>query len=71
MIKHIITALVLMGLLSACQTRREGPLERAGARADEIRDNAEEGKPLLHRKGPMEKAGEAVDDAFDDRDEDD
>ena len=51
--------------ICACHQREPGPFERAGERTDEIIDNIEEGKPLLHKKGPLEKAGEAVDESID------
>lgn len=65
--KNVVISFCLFGALlciGACHERRAGPLERAGERMDEIKDNAEEGKPLLHKKGSLEKAGEAVDDAI-------
>lgn len=62
---RILLLIALTSLLCACPEKKSGPLERAGARADEIVDNAEEGKPLLHRKGPAESAGEALDEALD------
>jgi hypothetical protein len=63
--KKLIFIAVSLSLFIGCAERRQGPMERAGARVDEIADNIEEGKPALHRKGPLEKAGEAVDDALD------
>ena len=61
-----ILLLALSVSLTACAERRQGPLERAGERIDEIVDNAEKGKPLLHKAGPAEKAGQAVDETIDD-----
>jgi hypothetical protein len=63
-INYVTTILIFLVLFSACTRRNEGPMERAGERADEIVDNAREGKPLLHKKGPIEKTGEAIDEAF-------
>ena len=63
MTKRIILALVMLTTL-ACHQHRAGPLERAGERSDEIIDNAEKGKPLLHKKGALEKAGESVDETL-------
>jgi hypothetical protein len=65
--KRILSTLLLSSAvisLIACHTRESGPFERAGERVDEIRDNAEEGKPLLHKKSGVEKAGEAIDEAL-------
>ena len=62
--KYILAAVCIVGALSACHEREPGPFEKAGNRVDEIKDNVEEGKPLLHKKDSMEKAGEAIDDAL-------
>ena len=48
-------------LAGGCENK--GPIEKAGERADEIVDNAQDGDPLLHRKGPVEKLGEKIDDS--------
>lgn len=63
-----ITAIccALMIGASGC-TRKSGPFERAGERADEMVDNVRDGENPLKHKGPAEKAGEAVDDALDGR----
>lgn len=45
---------------------RQGPVERAGERVDEVVDNVKEGQNPLREKGPMEEAGEAVDEAVND-----
>ena len=55
--------------LWACHSNEPGPMEKAGARADEIGENISEGKNPLHKKGPLEEAGDAVDDAFDNEDD--
>lgn len=62
--RTILCGVCILGFLCACHERQPGPFEKAGSRVDEIRDNAEEGKPLLHKKDTLEKAGEAVDDAL-------
>lgn len=63
-----ITKLISLALLTSCVLagcyEKQGPLERAGERADEIGDNVKKGKPILHKPGTLEKAGEAVDDTF-------
>lgn len=64
MLSTVIPAAAFIAI-AGCHERRPGPLERAGSRADEITDNIQEGKPMLHRKGPLEKAGEAIDETFD------
>lgn len=69
MIKRTLILLLLL-VSAACHTHRPGPFERTGARLDEIKDNVEEGKPVLHKKRPLEKAGEAIDDALDNNDRD-
>jgi hypothetical protein len=48
-------------VLPGCE--REGPLERAGERADEA---VEETKDAFTKDGPRERAGEKVDDAVED-----
>ena len=60
------TFLLLAALsLTACLgCHKQGPLESAGNRADEIVDNVREGEPPLKKKGTMEKAGESLDDAI-------
>lgn len=60
----IVTALFLVLALGGCERHRPGPFERAGSRADEIKENVEEGKPMFHREGSMEKTGEALDEAL-------
>ena len=50
-----------VGGLIGCQPHDPGPFEKAGTRAEEIKDNIEEGKNPLHKKTPLEKAGESVD----------
>lgn len=64
--KFILSCIMVGALCIAvgCE-KRQGPLEKAGNRVDEIVDNAKDGDPLFHKKGPIEKAGEAVDDALD------
>ena len=59
--KKIILISLLTILFAGCDQQKEGPLEKAGERADEIGDNIKEGKAPLHQKGTMEKAGESVD----------
>ena len=61
----LLCAIVGLLLVLGCETKRKGPLEKAGERTDEIIDNIQDGENPLHRKGTMEKAGEAIDDAVD------
>jgi hypothetical protein len=51
-------------ILSITACKKEGPLEKAGSRVDEVVDNAKEGEPILKKKGPMEKTGEDIDKAL-------
>ena len=44
--------------------KNNGPFEKTGERMDEIQDNVEKGKPILHKSGPLEKAGEAIDESL-------
>lgn len=46
--------------IAGCE--RQGPMERAGERADEAVDSA---RDAFTRDGPAERAGERVDDAVD------
>lgn len=64
----MVSAVLLVG--AGCSDHREGPLERAGQRADEIGRNISEGKAPLHRAGPVERAGRAMDDAVGDNERD-
>jgi hypothetical protein len=48
-------------VLPGCE--REGPMERAGERADEA---VEETKDAVTKDGPMERAGERVDETVED-----
>jgi len=58
---YTLISVCLIGLaMVAC--KEKGPLERAGERTDEIINNVEKGKPVLHKAGPVEKTGEAIDD---------
>ncbi len=61
---RLLITILLVAALGGCQ-RKAGPFERAGTRADEIRDNVAEGRPALHEKSTLEKTGEAIDDALD------
>ncbi len=54
-----ITVLFMVTMLG-CE--RQGPMERAGERADEA---VEDARDAFTRDGPMERAGERVDDAVD------
>lgn len=65
--KIFLSGLIVVGLSTTygCQPKKQGPLERAGERVDEIADNISEGEPALKKKGPLERAGEAVEDTFD------
>ena len=59
----LITAIAAIGF-AGCSEHKEGPVEKAGERFDEIVDNTREGKNPLHKKGTMEKAGEDIDEAL-------
>lgn len=65
--RNLFVALALIMSISLTACHKQGPMERAGERVDEIGDNIAEGKNPLHKKGTLEKAGEAVDDAVDGR----
>ena len=62
----VIFSGLALAISFGCETRRKGPLERAGERTDEIIDNVKDGENPLRRKGTMEKAGEAIDDELND-----
>lgn len=59
----MICSLVGAVSFAAC-TKRQGPLERAGERTDEIMDNVSEGENPLKRKGALERAGESIDETL-------
>lgn len=62
--KYIFLVSILL-LTCFCGCQQKGPVEKTGARVDEIIDNVSEGEAPLKKKGPMEKAGEAIDETFD------
>ena len=56
----LVLSVVLSLAVFGCE--RQGPMERAGERADEAVDSA---RDAFTRDGPAERAGERVDDAVD------
>ena len=62
--RSIILVTVIAALGFASCTHKQGPIEKAGERIDEVVDNVSEGKYPLHKKGTMEKAGEDIDEAL-------
>ncbi len=63
--KKTLITLVIAGMLFApAACRKQGPMEKAGERVDEIADNVKDGESPLKKKGAMEKAGEAIDDTL-------
>lgn len=57
-------AAVSLLAITGCQSKPQGPLERAGERVDEIADNVRDGEAPLKRKGPLERAGESIDETL-------
>lgn len=62
--RTILFLILMLSLLVACQSREPGPFEKAGQKADEMKENAEEGKPLLHKRGTLEETGKAIDETL-------
>ena len=61
-----IIEVTFIGLLlvgTAGCNERQGTMESAGKRTDEIIDNVAEGENPLKKKGPLEQAGEELDEA--------
>ncbi len=56
---------LLIAAVSSGGWRKQGPIERAGERVDEVAHNVADGDPPLEKRGALEKAGEAIDDTFD------
>ena len=63
MTKTLIVTLLIATTLASVGCKKDGPLEKAGSRVDEVADNVKDGDPILKKKGPLEKTGEAIDDA--------
>ncbi len=62
LIKFLMFFLCLIAIASC---KKEGPVEKAGSRIDEIADNVADGEAPLKEKGALEKAGESADDMLD------
>ncbi len=60
---QITCVTILLLLITSCN--RQGSVENAGERMDEIVDNVKEGENPLKKKGAGEKLGEAIDESID------